>query len=51
VSGGHLNPAVSAAFMLKGDLSMNKFGGYVIAQVLGAVAAVTLANYVKKNRA
>lgn len=51
VSGGHLNPAVSTAFLLKGDLSMNKFGGYVIAQVLGAVAAVTLANYVKKNRA
>jgi len=51
VSGGHLNPAVSTAFFMKGDLPLGKFGGYVVAQILGAIAAVTLANYVKKNRA
>lgn len=37
ISGGHLNPAVSFAFLLTGDLSVQLFIGYVIAQVLGAM--------------
>jgi glycerol uptake facilitator-like aquaporin len=36
---------------MKGDLSLGKFGGYVVAQILGAIAAITFSNYVKKNRA
>jgi aquaporin Z len=51
LSGGHLNPAVSTAFFMKGDLPLGKFGGYVVAQILGAIAAITFSNYVKKNRA
>jgi aquaporin Z len=51
ISGGHLNPAVSTAFFMKGELSVGKFGSYVSAQVLGAIAAVVFANYVKKNKA
>lgn len=39
VSGGHVNPAVSAAMMLDGAISPNKFAGYVIAQLIGGVAA------------
>ena len=39
VSGAHVNPAVSAAMMLDGAISPIKFAGYVLAQLLGAVAA------------
>ena len=35
ISGCHINPAVSLAFYMKGDLSKTDFIGYVIAQVLG----------------
>jgi aquaporin Z len=51
ISGGHLNPAVSTAFFMKGDISSGKFGSYVLAQVAGALAAVAFAKYVKKNSA
>lgn len=37
ISGGHLNPAVSLAFVLTGDLSIGLFCGYVLAQILGAM--------------
>ncbi|WOO89526.1 MIP/aquaporin family protein [Mollicutes bacterium LVI A0078] len=37
ISGGHLNPAVSFAFLLMGDLSIGLFIGFVIAQILGAI--------------
>lgn len=40
LSGGHVNPAVSLAFYLKGSLSMMDFLGYVGAQAVGAVAAL-----------
>jgi|TARA_B110000259_G_C14003277_1_gene397056 aquaporin Z len=40
-SGGHFNPAVSTMFFLKGDLDMMKLFGYVVAQVLGGVAALS----------
>jgi aquaporin Z len=39
VSGGHVNPAVSLAFFLKGTLTNTEFLGYVIVQLLGATAA------------
>ena len=39
VSGAHVNPAVSLVMLLKGGLEATKFGGYVLAQSLGAVAA------------
>ena len=38
ISGCHINPAVSLAFLIKGDLSVKDFIGYVIAQCLGAFA-------------
>jgi aquaporin Z len=40
VSGGHVNPAVSVAMYLKGSLGMNELLGYVVAQVLGAIASL-----------
>lgn len=42
MSPAHLNPAVSFAFALKGDISWATFGGYVIAQMLGAMLGTTL---------
>jgi aquaporin Z len=39
ISGGHVNPAVSFAMMLNGDLSGMKFASYVAAQLLGGAAA------------
>ena len=39
VSGGHYNPAVSLAAMLSGKLPPGDFAPYIIAQLLGAMAA------------
>ncbi len=45
-SGGHFNPAVSTMFLLKGDIDMLKYAGYIAAQVLGGVAALQFNNNV-----
>jgi aquaporin Z len=39
ISGGQVNPAVSAAMLLKGAISMTEFVSYTIVQMAGAVAA------------
>lgn len=38
VSGCHINPAVSLAMLLSKKMSVTDFVGYVVAQVLGAIA-------------
>ena len=38
ISGCHINPAVSLAFLIRGELKLADFCGYVIAQCLGAFA-------------
>ena len=38
ISGCHINPAVSLAIYIRGGLTLNDFIGYVVAQVLGAIA-------------
>ena len=40
ISGGHVNPAVSLAFFLKGDLSATKFISYALVQLLGATISL-----------
>jgi aquaporin Z len=40
ISGGHVNPAVSLAFFLKGDLSATKFMAYSLVQLLGATVSL-----------
>ena len=42
VSGGHYNPAVSLAVMLRRKLTPREWAGYVAAQVLGALAAAAV---------
>lgn len=46
VSGAHFNPAVSFAFALRGDFPWRRVPGYVIAQIVGAVLAVALLQFV-----
>lgn len=42
VSGGSVNPAVSLAMLLDGNLSVNEWVGYVVAELAGATSAVYL---------
>lgn len=42
ISGCHLNPAVSFAMFIKGDMKGTEFIKYVIAQILGAIAGAGL---------
>jgi glycerol uptake facilitator-like aquaporin len=40
VSGAHLNPAVSLAFALRGELRRREFAAYLLVQVAGAILGV-----------
>jgi aquaporin Z len=54
VSGGHYTPAVSLAVCLRRKLSANDCAGYVVVQVLGALAAaavVSILGYTPKSPA
>ena len=42
VSGCHINPAVSLAMLMRKKISVTDFCGYVIAQIVGAIAAAGL---------
>ena len=44
VSGGHFNPAVSTMMAVKGSISIEKYIGYVVAQVLGGIVALMFYN-------
>ena len=39
ISSAHVNPAVSLAMLMKGDLNTSRFAGYVVAQLLGGASA------------
>jgi aquaporin Z len=48
ISGAHYNPAVSTAVFVRGKIGTDEYVPYVVAQVLGAVAAaivVTILGY------
>lgn len=45
VSGAHLNPAVTIAFWLRGDFPVQRVPGYIVIQLLGAIAAAALLTY------
>jgi len=48
-SGGHINPAVSIAQVVKGDLPVSALPGYISAQLFGALAAVYVAKRLRRN--
>ncbi len=49
ISGCHVNPAVSLAVLMSGNLTIKEFGGYVAAQVLGALAGSSVLAFVNAN--
>ena len=50
VSGGNFNPAVSFMLFLKGDMTLNVFITYVLAQLVGATLALLwFKNYFPKK--
>ncbi|MFL6018805.1 MAG: MIP/aquaporin family protein [Gaiellaceae bacterium] len=46
VSGGHFNPAVSAAVFVRGRMAANEFGFYIATQFVAAVIAGLVVRYV-----
>jgi len=46
ISGGHYNPAVSLAVLLRGKMPGKDFIPYVVAQVLGAIVAAYLSSLI-----
>lgn len=49
ISGGHYNPAVSLAVMIRGKASAGEMAGYWVAQVLAAVAAALVVGAFKQS--
>jgi aquaporin Z len=43
ISGGHYNPAVSIAAVMRGALPARELGGYITSQLLAAIAAAAMA--------
>src|SRR5947209_13937968 len=43
ISGGHYNPAVSTAVLVRGKMNPTEWAGYVVAQLVSAVAAAGVA--------
>ena len=44
ISGGHFNPAVTTMMAVKGAIGLDKFVGYIVAQVLGGIVALMFYN-------
>ncbi|KJZ20174.1 aquaporin [Loktanella sp. S4079] len=44
ISGAHFNPAVTLAFLIKGEISVTDAGQYVIVQIVGAILGVWAAH-------
>jgi len=45
ISGGHFNPAVSIAMLLKNKITPTLLFGYIVAQILGAGLAVKFTDF------
>ncbi len=46
ISGGHYNPAVSTAVLIRGKMTSSEFGPYVVTQLLAGVVAALVARVV-----
>ena len=45
LSGAHFNPAVTVAFLVRGEISAQESGHYIVLQILGAVTGVFAAHF------
>src|SRR6187455_3062302 len=50
ISGGHFNPAVSVGLATAGRFAWKDLPGYVIAQVIGAIAAAGLLFFIARGQ-
>src|SRR5450631_2412901 len=50
ISGGHYNPAVTLAVLLRGKISLSDAGPYMIVQILGAGAASFVVMYLLNDK-
>lgn len=48
ISGGNYNPAVSVMMVMAGKLPKNQLLPYIVAQISGGIAALTLSKVIKK---
>lgn len=51
ISGAHYNPAVTLGVLMRGKISMADVPGYMIAQILGGVAAAALGTFLLGDKA
>lgn len=51
ISGAHLNPAVSLGVLTAGRMEAKEFAGYVVAQILGAIAAAGILYFIASGSA
>lgn len=49
ISGAHYNPAVSTAVLIRGKITPAQFVSYIVAQILGAIAAAAVVITLKGN--
>lgn len=47
ISGAHYNPAITAAILLRGKMTMNEAGAYWLAQILGGLLGAAVAYWFK----
>lgn len=50
ISGGHFNPAVSTMLLAKGAIKVDKWAVYIIAQILGGLAALWWFKFAAKSK-
>ncbi len=49
IGGGHMNPAVSAALMVNGDINILECIFYISVQLLGGFAALMLIKFIRSR--
>ncbi|NII29115.1 aquaporin Z [Pseudoflavitalea sp. X16] len=51
ISGCHINPAITISMLATGKITAKETGGYIIAQILGAIAGAAVLYYIAGGKA
>lgn len=51
ISGGHFNPAVSVGMVIGGQMPLSDLPGYIVSQVVGAIAAAAVLFFIASGKA